>query len=102
MANSASSLLRNVRFSVLHGMLITTLGLGGCTSLQTSDSFMGFITPYKVEVVQGNVMTQEQAEAVKAGMSRAQVREILGTPLVADTFHADRWDYVFTSRAKWL
>ena len=73
-------------------------GLDGCESLQSSDSFLGVITPYKVEVVQGNVITREQAALVKPGMNRAQVREIMGSPLVADPFHADRWDYVFTIR----
>ena len=48
--------------------------------------------------MQGNVVTKEQAEAVKPGMSRAQVRDILGSPLLTDPFHADRWDYVFTIR----
>jgi outer membrane protein assembly factor BamE len=73
-------------------------GLAGCEALQTSDSFFGVITPYRIEVVQGNVITSEQAAAVKPGMSRAQVRGLLGTPLVADPFHADRWDYIFTIR----
>lgn len=72
--------------------------LAGCTSLQSSDNFLGVITPYKVEVVQGNVVTKEQAEAVKPGMNRAQVRDVLGAPLLADAFHQDRWDYVFTIR----
>jgi outer membrane protein assembly factor BamE len=56
------------------------------------------VTPYRVEVVQGNVVTKEQAEAVKPGMNRAQVRDILGAPLLTDVFHQDRWDYVFTIR----
>ena len=72
--------------------------LAGCQSLQSSESFLGAITPYKVEVVQGNVVTKEQAESVKPGMSRAQVRDVLGSPLVTDPFHGDRWDYVFTIR----
>lgn len=72
--------------------------LAGCQSLQSSDNFLGVITPYRVEVVQGNVVTKEQAEAVKAGMTRAQVRDILGSPLLTDVFHQDRWDYVFTIR----
>ena len=72
--------------------------LGGCQSLQTSNNFLGVITPYRVEVVQGNVVTSEQAALVKPGLSRAQVRDILGSPLLADPFHADRWDYVFTIR----
>ena len=72
--------------------------LAGCASLQSSDSLFGVITPYRIEIVQGNVVTREQAEAVKTGMSRAQVRDILGSPLLTDIFHGDRWDYVFTIR----
>jgi outer membrane protein assembly factor BamE len=72
--------------------------LAGCQSLQTSENFLGVITPYRVEVVQGNVITSEQAALAKPGLTRAQVRDILGSPLLADPFHADRWDYVFTIR----
>ncbi len=73
-------------------------GLSACESLQSSDSFLGLVTPYRVEVVQGNVVTKEQVEAIKPGQTRAQVRDILGSPLLTDVFHADRWDYVFTIR----
>ncbi|WP_081767296.1 outer membrane protein assembly factor BamE [Hylemonella gracilis] len=52
--------------------------------------------PYRPTVVQGNVITREQLGVLRPGMSRIQVRDILGTPLVADLFHAQRWDYVFT------
>jgi len=72
--------------------------LAGCGSLQSSDNFLGVITPYRVEVVQGNVITREQAALVKPGLTRAQVRDVLGSPLLTDIFHADRWDYVFTIR----
>ena len=85
-----------LRVSPLGLLLAGALGLGGCQSLQSSDSFLGVITPYRVEVVQGNVITKEQAGTVKTGMSRSQVRDILGSPLLTDPFHADRWDYVFT------
>ena len=54
------------------------------------------VTPYKVEVVQGNFISREQVDLLKPGMSRQQVRELLGTPLVTSLFHGDRWDYVFT------
>jgi len=74
------------------------IGLPGCASLQSSDNFLGVVTPYRLEVVQGNVVTKEQVALIKDGMSRAQVRDILGSPLLADAFHADRWDYVFTIR----
>jgi outer membrane protein assembly factor BamE len=76
--------------------LACLLAVAGCASLQSSDSFLGFITPYRIEIVQGNVVTKEQVDAVKVGMSRAQVRDILGSPLLTDPFHADRWDYLFT------
>lgn len=79
------------------GLLTATL-LAGCGSLQSSDNFLGFITPYRVEVVQGNVLTKEQVALVKPGLTRAQVRDVLGSPLLTDSFHADRWDYVFTIR----
>ena len=72
--------------------------LAGCQSLQTSENFLGVVTPYRVEVVQGNVVTSEQVALVKPGQSRAQVRDVLGSPLLTDPFHADRWDYVFTIR----
>ena len=72
--------------------------LAGCQSLQSSDNFLGVITPYRVEVVQGNVITREQVALVKPGLTRAQVRDVLGSPLLVDPFHADRWDYVFTIR----
>lgn len=76
--------------------------LGGCQYLPSfptsTDRFLGVVTPYKVEVVQGNVITSEQAALVKPGMNRAQVRDVLGSPLLADAFHVDRWDYVFTIR----
>ena len=54
------------------------------------------IAPYKIEIVQGNFVSKEQVEALRPGMSRQQVRDILGTPLVSSVFHQDRWDYVFT------
>ncbi|MES3000447.1 MAG: outer membrane protein assembly factor BamE [Pseudomonadota bacterium] len=53
-------------------------------------------SPYKPEVVQGNFISKEQVDAIKPGMSRQQVKDILGTPLVTSVFHGDRWDYVFT------
>ena len=72
--------------------------LAGCQSLQSADSFLGVITPYRLEIVQGNVITSEQAALVKPGLTRAQVRDVLGSPLLTDPFHANRWDYVFTIR----
>jgi len=53
------------------------------------------IRPYRMEIQQGNYISQEMVSQLKLGMSKDQVRFVLGTPLVADIFHADRWDYVY-------
>jgi outer membrane protein assembly factor BamE len=75
--------------------------LAGCGSMQNvGRSMTNVITPYRVEVVQGNFVSKEQVEALQKGMSREQVRQILGTPLVSSLFHGDRWDYVFTLRRR--
>lgn len=52
-------------------------------------------TPFRINIQQGNFISSEQIAQLKEGMTREQVRFILGTPLVADAFHADRWDYPF-------
>jgi outer membrane protein assembly factor BamE len=57
---------------------------------------VNWLTPYKTDIVQGNVVTSEQVGLLQPGLAKAQVRDILGTPLLASVFHADRWDYVFT------
>jgi len=57
------------------------------------------ITPYKMDIQQGNFVSQESVAQLKPGMSREQVRYLLGTPLVADIFHGDRWDYVYWREA---
>jgi outer membrane protein assembly factor BamE len=75
--------------------------LAGCGSMQNvGRSMTNVITPYRVEVVQGNFVSKEQVEALQKGMSREQVRQVLGTPLVSSLFHGDRWDYVFTLRRR--
>ncbi len=53
------------------------------------------ITPYRMEIQQGNYVSQDMVSQLKAGMSKEQVRFILGTPLVTDIFHAERWDYLY-------
>ena len=67
--------------------------LAGCGQLPTLP--LGPLTPYRIDIQQGNVVTQEMIAKVQPGMSRSQVRFALGTPLVADVFHPDRWDYVY-------
>ena len=50
---------------------------------------------YKIDVNQGNFVTQDVAEKLRVGQTKSQVRVLLGTPLVADAFHANRWDYIY-------
>ena len=63
--------------------------------------FLGIFSPYRIDVQQGNFISREMVAQLKEGMqqsegvSREQVRFVLGTPLLTDIFHADRWDYLF-------
>jgi len=54
------------------------------------------IAPYRIEIQQGNFVSQEMVSQLKEGMSKEQVRQIMGTPLLIDVFHAERWDYVYS------
>jgi len=71
----------------LLGALVLGLALAGCSWLPNP--------VYKLDINQGNYITQDQVDKLKVGQTRQQVRAVLGTPLVADAFHATRWDYVY-------
>ncbi|MCU0969291.1 MAG: outer membrane protein assembly factor BamE [Rubrivivax sp.] len=94
------SVLRAVsRICLPIAIVAATPWLGGCASrMEASGRFLGFITPYRIDIVQGNVVTSEQIALLRPGMTRAQVRDVLGTPLLTDLFNENRWDYVFTIR----
>ncbi|HYS65355.1 MAG TPA: outer membrane protein assembly factor BamE [Paraburkholderia sp.] len=83
----------------MRGTLIavaTVAVLAGCSTYDSlTQRIAQSITPYRITVVQGNFVSKEAAAQMQVGMSRAQVRQLLGTPLLTDMFHADRWDYVF-------
>ena len=70
--------------------LAALLLLGACSLMP------GFLQPYRIDIQQGNFVSQEMVSQLKLGMTREQVRALLGTPLLTDIFHADRWDYVYT------
>jgi outer membrane protein assembly factor BamE len=57
------------------------------------------VTPYRMEIQQGNFVSQEMVALLKPGMTKEQVRFVLGTPLVTDIFHPERWDYVYWREA---
>ncbi|MFK7974564.1 MAG: outer membrane protein assembly factor BamE [Halioglobus sp.] len=78
--------------------LILALTLVFTSAFLTACGFVGFPGVYKIDVEQGNIITQEIVDQLKPGMSRRQVRFILGTPLVEDTFNEERWDYVYVKR----
>ena len=75
---------------VCAGMLLALAGCKQAPELPT------VVSPYKIDVQQGNVITQDMIAKLKAGMTRSQVRYVLGSPLVVDPFRLDRWDYVST------
>jgi outer membrane protein assembly factor BamE len=67
--------------------------VAGCGSV--TDYFPGFLTPYRPDIQQGNVITSDMVDQLRPGMTKDQVRFMLGTPLLADVFHQDRWDYLY-------
>ncbi len=79
-----------------HALLIVAVSLlAGCASSGFSLPKIPGIEAHRMEIQQGNYVTQEMIAKLQPGMTRDQVRFVLGTPLVADAFHADRWDYMF-------
>lgn len=68
--------------------------------LLVSVSACSSFSPYKMDIRQGNYITPEMRQKVKVGMSRQQVSSILGSPLVSDVFHANRWDYIYRFEEK--
>ncbi|MBB5392437.1 MULTISPECIES: outer membrane protein assembly factor BamE [unclassified Herbaspirillum] len=60
-----------------------------------SNSLFGFLKPYRIDIQQGNFVSREMVAQVRPGLTRDQVRFVLGTPLLNDMFHSNRWDYDF-------
>ena len=84
---NASLTVRQSRLFMRAACVAAIVGLSACGNMI-----------YRPEVVQGNFVSREQVQALRAGMPRQAVRDVLGTPLVTSLFHADRWDYAFTIR----
>ena len=64
-------------------------------SAAACSSYIPNLSPHRIEIQQGNFVSQEMVGQLKTGMTKDQVRFAMGTPLLADVFHGDRWDYVF-------
>jgi outer membrane protein assembly factor BamE len=75
------------RLIILLSLLVPTLALSGCNNI-------GFPGVYLINIDQGNIVDQEMVDQLKPEMTRRQVRFLLGTPIVEDTFNNDRWDYI--------
>lgn len=65
------------------------------TTITKAQKFFWFFSPYRPDIQQGNFVSQEMLAQLKQGMGKDQVKFLLGTPLMADPFHAQRWDYPF-------
>ncbi len=81
--------------AAIAGTAAVALLLAGCANPFSRERLDSFSITYKINIQQGIVVTQEMAEQLKEGMTRDQVRFVLGTPILKDPFHADRWDYPF-------
>jgi outer membrane protein assembly factor BamE len=81
------------RWSILSAALVCVLVLTACTASNSNRS--GMFEPYRVDLPQGNYITQEMLAQIRTGMSAEQVRFALGAPLLNNVFQPDRWNYVF-------
>jgi len=71
-------------------LILLSMLLASCSYLSSP-----VLSPYKMDIRQGNYVTPEMRDKLKIGMSRQQVRYVMGTPMVSDVFHGNRWDYVY-------
>ncbi|KXX65327.1 outer membrane protein assembly factor BamE [Marichromatium gracile] len=86
-------------FSILGSLLIIVAS--GCSRDKRPDEYRSSMLEnlpfvYKMTVQQGNIITEEMIDQLQPGMTRRQVQYLLGTPLLTDFFHNDRWDYTYT------
>mgnify|MGYP000846963211 FL=1 len=77
-------------------MRLVLLCLISLSLLSTGCSWVKFPGVHKVDVQQGNIVDQEMIDKLRQGMTKSQVRFVLGTPLVVDTFNQSRWDYYYS------
>lgn len=75
--------------------IVSILSLPLIAACSSTPDVTSMLSPYRIDVRQGNYVSQEMVAQLRPGMTRDQVRFALGTPLVADMFHANRWDYVY-------
>ena len=91
----ATSDPRFFRISPMKRIILLLPFIAACSS---TPQITNVLSPYRIDVRQGNLVTQEMVAQLKPGLTREQVRFILGSPPLADMFHVDRWDYVYRLR----
>ena len=88
---TVSSRIRGISMKKIYCLLaVAVLGLSACSTAKLTQ-----IPSYKLKIIQGNELDQNVVNSLQPGMSREQVQMLLGTPLLRDPFHANRWDYLF-------
>lgn len=97
MAAKTSPLMTSLGRSIpsLAVATVLALGLAGCSSLDKLNPSR-LVSPYRADVGQGNLVTEDQVSQLREGMTKDQVRVVLGTPLLQDAFRSNRWDYIST------
>lgn len=76
--------------------ILSVLALSSALLACNNIGSMDFPGVYKISIPQGNIITQEMVDQLRPGMSKRQVIFVMGTPLVRDPFHQDRWDYIYS------
>ncbi len=79
---------KSFKISSLATIAALTIFLTGCSSLR-------FPGVYRIDIAQGNLITKDMVEKLKLGMSPRQVEYVMGSAMIQDTFHPDRWDYLY-------
>jgi outer membrane protein assembly factor BamE len=87
-------LLPPTRLQKLGLPLLASMSIAACGSTPIT----AYLHPYRPDVQQGNIVTRDMVEQLRPGMTRDQVRFLLGTPMLNDIFHAERWDYTYFLR----
>ena len=83
--------MRQIKRTLALTALASLALLGGCGNFGSMD----FPGVYKISIPQGNIITQDMVDQLRPGMTKRQVIFVMGTPLVRDPYHQDRWDYVY-------
>ena len=83
-------------FKYLSLLYLAIITLAGCS---TDSSFISFPGVYKINIQQGNIMSQEKVDQLKPGMTKEQVAYLMGEPVLKNAFNNDRWDFVYSYQA---